>query len=203
MRLPHGGIISLLACEPTKYRFRLELAPNLLQEAGTIPEGELKSPPKTLDGVFKASSKSSDHNQSGPPPGKRFKGEGSRFYRPVSGTSVVLPNGWSVVGEQCSVIRKEFGTLPRHGKIAAFDFDGCLAKTKLGGYDPTAWTPMFGNTFDILQKLHRQDYSVVIITNEVCCSCSVQEHDKGKIVSTDRIEMFACISAFLSSRLRT
>ncbi|XP_020417840.1 polynucleotide 3'-phosphatase ZDP [Prunus persica] len=51
-------------------------------------------------------------------------------------------------------------------KIAAFDFDGCLANTnvKRGGAD--AWSLMYPSIPDKLQSLYEDGYKLVIFTNE-------------------------------------
>ncbi|XP_027355772.1 polynucleotide 3'-phosphatase ZDP isoform X5 [Abrus precatorius] len=51
-------------------------------------------------------------------------------------------------------------------KIAAFDFDGCLAKTALARVGPNAWSLMHSSIPDRLQSLYNDGYKLVIFTNE-------------------------------------
>ncbi|XP_018486495.2 polynucleotide 3'-phosphatase ZDP isoform X2 [Raphanus sativus] len=51
-------------------------------------------------------------------------------------------------------------------KIAAFDFDGCLAKTSVKVVGADAWSLMYPSIPEKLQSLHSQGYKLVIFTNE-------------------------------------
>ncbi|XP_057958599.1 polynucleotide 3'-phosphatase ZDP [Malania oleifera] len=51
-------------------------------------------------------------------------------------------------------------------KIAAFDFDGCLAKTSVKRIGPDAWSLMYRSIPDKLQSLYNDGYKLVIFTNE-------------------------------------
>ncbi|XP_031472885.1 polynucleotide 3'-phosphatase ZDP isoform X2 [Nymphaea colorata] len=51
-------------------------------------------------------------------------------------------------------------------KIAAFDFDGCLAKTSVRRVGPDAWSLLYPSIPDKLQKLYNDGYKLVIFTNE-------------------------------------
>ncbi|CAD5323101.1 unnamed protein product [Arabidopsis thaliana] len=51
-------------------------------------------------------------------------------------------------------------------KIAAFDFDGCLAKTSVKIVGADAWSLMYPSIPEKLQSLHDQGYKLVIFTNE-------------------------------------
>ncbi|KAL6566373.1 hypothetical protein OROGR_001988 [Orobanche gracilis] len=51
-------------------------------------------------------------------------------------------------------------------KIAAFDFDGCLAKTSPKRVGADAWSLMYPSIPDKLQSLYRDGYKLVIFTNE-------------------------------------
>ncbi|CAJ1978487.1 unnamed protein product [Sphenostylis stenocarpa] len=51
-------------------------------------------------------------------------------------------------------------------KIAAFDFDGCLAKTDVKRVGANAWDLMHSSIPDKLQSLHNDGYKLVIFTNE-------------------------------------
>ncbi|KAI3457371.1 hypothetical protein Pfo_014034 [Paulownia fortunei] len=51
-------------------------------------------------------------------------------------------------------------------KIAAFDFDGCLAKTSVKRVGADAWSLMYPSIPEKLQSLYRDGYKLVIFTNE-------------------------------------
>ncbi|KAJ4726453.1 polynucleotide 3'-phosphatase ZDP [Melia azedarach] len=51
-------------------------------------------------------------------------------------------------------------------KIAAFDFDGCLAKTNVKRVGADAWSLMYPSIPDKLQRLYNDRYKLVIFTNE-------------------------------------
>ncbi|KAL9659787.1 hypothetical protein QQ045_024596 [Rhodiola kirilowii] len=51
-------------------------------------------------------------------------------------------------------------------KIAAFDFDGCLANTSVKRTGPDAWSLMYPSIPDKLQSLYNDGYKLVIFTNE-------------------------------------
>ncbi|CAN6893245.1 unnamed protein product [Brassica oleracea] len=51
-------------------------------------------------------------------------------------------------------------------KIAAFDFDGCLANTSVKKVGADAWSLMYPSIPEKLQSLYSQGYKLVIFTNE-------------------------------------
>ncbi|MED6197842.1 hypothetical protein PIB30_060579 [Stylosanthes scabra] len=51
-------------------------------------------------------------------------------------------------------------------KIAAFDFDGCLAKTAVNKVGADAWSLMYSSIPGKLQSLYKDGYKLVIFTNE-------------------------------------
>ncbi|XP_019154130.1 PREDICTED: polynucleotide 3'-phosphatase ZDP isoform X4 [Ipomoea nil] len=51
-------------------------------------------------------------------------------------------------------------------KIAAFDFDGCLAKTSVKRIGANAWSLMYPSVPEKLQCLYNDGYKLVIFTNE-------------------------------------
>ncbi|XVE63376.1 hypothetical protein DITRI_Ditri07aG0015200 [Diplodiscus trichospermus] len=51
-------------------------------------------------------------------------------------------------------------------KIAAFDFDGCLAKTSVRRVGEDAWSLMYPSIPEKLQSLYEEGYKLVIFTNE-------------------------------------
>jgi DNA 3'-phosphatase len=75
-----------------------------------------------------------------------------------------LPDGWGCFGGSL-LVWEHRAPLPA-AAIAAFDFDGCLAKTALGGFDPDAWEMMFDHVPAVLRALHAQGHKLVVVTNE-------------------------------------
>jgi len=51
-------------------------------------------------------------------------------------------------------------------KIAAFDFDGCLAKTSVKIVGADAWSLMYPSIPEKLQSLYSEGYKLVVFTNE-------------------------------------
>ncbi|XP_043715990.1 polynucleotide 3'-phosphatase ZDP isoform X2 [Telopea speciosissima] len=51
-------------------------------------------------------------------------------------------------------------------KIAAFDFDGCLANTSVKRIGPNEWKLLYPSIPEKLQSLYRDGYKLVIYTNE-------------------------------------
>ena len=80
----------------------------------------------------------------------------------------LLPAPW--MGHDDKLIVAHFGnpSSPIHPgpKIAAFDFDGTLAKTSLFKKGPTEWSTQFPHVYDVLQCYHRAGYAIVIFSNE-------------------------------------
>ncbi|KAM7280390.1 hypothetical protein ACFE04_007524 [Oxalis oulophora] len=56
-------------------------------------------------------------------------------------------------------------------KIAAFDFDGCLAKTHVRRVGADAWSLMYPSIPKKLQSLYNDGYKLVIFTNESNIEC--------------------------------
>ncbi|KAF7140954.1 hypothetical protein RHSIM_Rhsim06G0208200 [Rhododendron simsii] len=52
------------------------------------------------------------------------------------------------------------------GKIAGFDFDGCLVNTNVKKVGPDAWSLMYPSIPGKLQSLYNEGYKLVIFTNE-------------------------------------
>jgi bifunctional polynucleotide phosphatase/kinase len=93
-----------------------------------------------------------------------------------------MPRGWSLEGPELEGKRPEEQTLKTlvvrdykadeaHAgpgmRVAAFDFDDCLASTSFrGGTDPNAWSLRFQDVPEALQQLHAQRYRIVIVSNE-------------------------------------
>lgn len=64
------------------------------------------------------------------------------------------------------MLYKHYGDMTLTNKVAAFDFDGCLARTSTG-HDPAAWSMRFSSVPNVLREYHAAGYSIVIISNEV------------------------------------
>nr|XP_027064177.1 polynucleotide 3'-phosphatase ZDP-like [Coffea arabica] len=75
-------------------------------------------------------------------------------------------------------------------KIAAFDFDGCLAKTAVNKIGADAWSLMYPSIPEKLQRLYDEGYKLVIFTNE----SNIERWKKKRQVAVDskigRIESF-------------
>ncbi|THU65074.1 hypothetical protein C4D60_Mb01t33300 [Musa balbisiana] len=90
-------------------------------------------------------------------------------YQAISSCSVLvedatLPPKWKAIG---TVIfcEKEDG-LHDSEKVAAFDFDGCLANTSVRRIGSDAWSLMYPSIPKKLQELYNKGYKLVIFTNE-------------------------------------
>eukprot|EP00126_Sphaerothecum_destruens_P002455 Sdes_comp15894_c0_seq1m5008 len=85
-----------------------------------------------------------------------------------------LPKGWSWKGTvlmftKGEEMRETVEEKEKKRKIAAFDFDGTLAKTSLFQRGPTRWSFLFGQekTKNIFQKLSEQEsFQLVIFSNQ-------------------------------------
>ncbi|XP_024021866.1 polynucleotide 3'-phosphatase ZDP isoform X2 [Morus notabilis] len=66
-------------------------------------------------------------------------------------------------------------------KIAAFDFDGCLAKTSVKRVGADAWSLMYPSIPDKLQSLYNDGYKLVIFTNE----SNIERWKKKRQVAVD------------------
>ena len=84
-----------------------------------------------------------------------------------SGIRVPVPANWFAF--HSSVLFHDFNDAKASSKVAAFDFDGCLAKTAVFNKAPSAWSMRFADVPVVLKKLVERDYKLIIITNEVCC----------------------------------
>lgn len=75
-------------------------------------------------------------------------------------------------------------------KIAAFDFDGCLAKTSLKRVGADAWSLMHPSIPEKLQSLYNDGYKLVIFTNE----SNIERWKKSRQAAVDskigRLEQF-------------
>ncbi|GAB2217885.1 hypothetical protein Droror1_Dr00001099 [Drosera rotundifolia] len=72
--------------------------------------------------------------------------------------------GWKAF-QTIIFLEKDEG-LQGSSKIAAFDFDGCLANTSLKRIGADAWSLMYPSIPEKLQRLYNDGYKLVIFTNE-------------------------------------
>ncbi|XP_074351132.1 polynucleotide 3'-phosphatase ZDP-like isoform X3 [Apium graveolens] len=77
--------------------------------------------------------------------------------------ATLLPN-WKAF--QTVIFLEGDDGLHHSSKIAAFDFDQCLAKTSLRRVGPDAWSLMYASIPEKLQSLYNDGYKLVIFTNE-------------------------------------
>ncbi|CAL0303733.1 unnamed protein product [Lupinus luteus] len=77
--------------------------------------------------------------------------------------ATLLPN-WKAF--QTVIFLERADGLNDSSKIAAFDFDGCLAKTDVKRVGADAWSLMYPSIPDKLQSLYNDGFKVVIFTNE-------------------------------------
>ena len=103
---------------------------------------------------------------------------------------VKVPPGWAVHGG--SLLVRAFGDPQPSATVAAFDFDGCLADTPLGGNDPKAWKMQYAHVPTVLADLHSSGHAIVIITNESMDRFKKPEAIRGCVLKkTGRLEAFA------------
>lgn len=76
---------------------------------------------------------------------------------------IITPKGWYW---HHSLLCWQTAAVPSASKIAAFDYDGCLAKTSLFKHGPDAWSVLYPTCKPYLQKLHSQGFKLVIFTNQ-------------------------------------
>lgn len=108
------------------------------------------------------------------PAGKRALtasgGGGKRPAIPVAPAAKLAPAGWSAPAGVETVLVRDYMPEEAHAdspmRVAAFDFDGCLADTSVFRRDPSDWKMMFSNVPAVLRKLHEQKFRIVIVTNE-------------------------------------
>ncbi|CAM0882825.1 unnamed protein product [Alopecurus aequalis] len=75
-----------------------------------------------------------------------------------------LPTHWKVF--ETVIFREQDDGLRASAKIAAFDFDGCLAKTSVKITGADKWSLQHKSIPDKLQSLYNDGYKLVIFTNE-------------------------------------
>ncbi|XP_062206782.1 polynucleotide 3'-phosphatase ZDP-like [Phragmites australis] len=75
-----------------------------------------------------------------------------------------LPSHWKVF--DTVIFREQEDVLHASAKIAAFDFDGCLAKTSVRSIGADKWSLQHKSIPEKLQILYNDGYKLVIFTNE-------------------------------------
>ncbi|XP_052142880.1 polynucleotide 3'-phosphatase ZDP [Oryza glaberrima] len=75
-----------------------------------------------------------------------------------------LPAHWKVFNTV--IFREQDDGLQSSAKIAAFDFDGCLAKTSVRIVGADKWSLLYESIPEKLQILYNDGYKLVIFTNE-------------------------------------
>nr|XP_024377413.1 polynucleotide 3'-phosphatase ZDP-like isoform X2 [Physcomitrium patens] len=98
-----------------------------------------------------------------------------------------LPLGWKSFS---SVILHEAEGLQPSEKIAAFDFDGCLANTHVRRSGADAWKLMYPSIPKILQGYHRDGYKLVVFTNESNIERWTKSRQKAVDSKVGRLEAF-------------
>ncbi|KAG6489957.1 hypothetical protein ZIOFF_051239 [Zingiber officinale] len=78
--------------------------------------------------------------------------------------NATLPLKWKAF--RTVIFREKEDGLYDSQKIAAFDFDGCLANTSVRRVGPDAWSLMYPSIPEKLQGLYKEGYKLVIFTNE-------------------------------------
>lgn len=75
-----------------------------------------------------------------------------------------LPAHWKVF--DTVIFREQDDGLHASAKIAAFDFDGCLAKTSVRSIGADKWSLQHKSIPEKFQRLYNDGYKLVIFTNE-------------------------------------
>ena len=75
-----------------------------------------------------------------------------------------VPPGWNVVGG--SLLVRAYMQPTASSKVAAFDYDGCLADTDLAGFNPDGWKMMFRHVPAVLAALVDEGHCLLVVTNE-------------------------------------
>ena len=75
-------------------------------------------------------------------------------------------------------------------KIAAFDFDGTLAKTSLFQHGPDAWSVLYPNCLAKLAALNSNGYKLVIFTNQSAIGRAKSSREKTVAEKTSRLDGF-------------
>ena len=89
-------------------------------------------------------------------------------------------------------------------QIAAFDFDGTLAKTSLFKHGPDAWSLLYPSCVQKLTTLHRDGYKLVIFTNQAAIGKAkaskqkVMDEKKGRLIGFVKKVLTAPKDKFLS-----
>ncbi|KAG0554238.1 hypothetical protein KC19_12G075600 [Ceratodon purpureus] len=101
--------------------------------------------------------------------------------------SAKLPRGWKAFS---SVIFYEADGLQPSEKIAAFDFDGCLANTDVRRSGAEAWKLMYPSIPKKLQDYHKDGFKLVIFSNESNIERWTKSRQKAVDSKCGRVEAF-------------
>ena len=102
--------------------------------------------------------------------------------------------GWLVYGGSLLVWPFKEKELRSSTKVAAFDFDGCLADTPLGGFDPNAWSMQFPHVPLVLRSLFASGHTLVVITNE-----SMDRYKKPEAITSCMRKKVGRLTGFASA----
>ncbi|XP_021313432.1 polynucleotide 3'-phosphatase ZDP isoform X2 [Sorghum bicolor] len=105
-----------------------------------------------------------------------------------------LPAHWKVF--DTVIFREQEDGLHASSKIAAFDFDGCLAKTSVRRIGADQWSLQHKSIPEKLQRLYNDGYKLVIFTNE----SNIERHKNKRQQAVDskvgRLDNFIeCVKA--------
>lgn len=105
-----------------------------------------------------------------------------------------LPAHWKVF--DTVIFRQQEDGLHASSKIAAFDFDGCLAKTSVRRVGADQWSLQHKSIPEKLQRLYNDGYKLVIFTNE----SNIERHKNKRQQAVDskvgRLDNFIeCVKA--------
>lgn len=98
-----------------------------------------------------------------------------------------LPHCWKAFS---SVIFNEADDLHPSEKIAAFDFDGCLANTDVRRSGAEAWSLMYPSIPKKLQDYHQEGFKLVIFSNESNIERWTKSRQKAVDSKLGRLEAF-------------
>ena len=105
-----------------------------------------------------------------------------------------LPNGWKCINQSC-VYRNHLQEADHKDslKIAAFDFDKTLCQHSFRWGNYVFSLPehiCFDNVLEYIQELHKNDYRIVIFTNELTQGKTVDKIKESLMKKITRVETF-------------
>jgi len=99
-----------------------------------------------------------------------------------------LPTHWRAF--ETVIFREQEDGLHASAKIAAFDFDGCLAKTSVRIIGADKWSLQYKSIPKILQSLYNDGYKLVIFTNESNIDCWKNKRQEAVDSKVGRLDNF-------------